>query len=64
MKLDDYLKRHDLTEAEFGAMIGISQPQVNRLRRGIRWPNRETAKAIAAATKGRVTADDFMEPAS
>jgi transcriptional regulator with XRE-family HTH domain len=65
MKLENYLKENSLTDAEFGKMIGKSQSQVSRIRRGVSWPPKEVIEAIAAVTEGNVTANDILgtEPA-
>lgn len=62
MRLTDYLDAHSITDAEFGSRIGLSQPQVSKLRRGKHWPQRETMERIREATGGAVTADDFLPP--
>ncbi len=63
MKLDDYLTTHNLTDNAFANIIGRSQPTVNRLRRDQTKPDWETVRRITEATKGRVTANDFIPPA-
>lgn len=60
MTLSDYIDASGLTDAAFGAEIGLSQGQVSKLRRGKHWPSRETISRIRAATNGAVTADDFL----
>lgn len=62
MKLETYLKKNDLTDAAFGALIGISQSQISRIRRGESFPSRDTLAVIAEFTGGAVTANDFIEP--
>ena len=58
MKLHVYLADEGLTEAEFGRKIGLSQSQVNRIRRGAS-PSWKTVSKIERATEGKVTAYDF-----
>lgn len=62
MTLDEYLSaaktESGLTEAQFGARVGLSQPQVNRLRKGAK-PSWDTLVRIMAETDGEVTAEDF-----
>lgn len=59
MKLSQYLSAHKLTLAEFGKRIGKTPSAVKMLRDGTIWPAQETAEAIARATDGQVTANDF-----
>lgn len=63
MKLDDYLTAHNLTDDAFANIIGRSQPTVNRLRRDQTKPDWETVRRITEATKGKVSANDFIPPA-
>lgn len=63
MKLDDYLTKHNLTDDAFASLIGRSQPTVNRLRRDATKPDWETVRRITEATKGKVSANDFIPPA-
>jgi predicted transcriptional regulator len=60
MTLKEYLADQGLTESAFAEMLGISQAAVNRYCNGIRTPQRITLRAIAKATAGKVTANDFM----
>ncbi len=59
MKLADYLTLKGLSDADFGELIGKDRSTVSRLRRTNQCPSRETMQAIADATKGAVTANDF-----
>jgi transcriptional regulator with XRE-family HTH domain len=61
MKLGTYITDKGMTDASFGALAGISQSQVSRIRRGISWPTSETVEAIVKATKGKVTAQDLYQ---
>jgi transcriptional regulator with XRE-family HTH domain len=64
MKLADYIDAANLNYRKFAELVGIDTSSVNRLRRGETRPDWETVARIAAATKGAVTANDFMpEPA-
>lgn len=63
MKLQDYLSKHELTDAAFALKVGLSQSQISRLRRGRSLPSWEAISAIATATKGKVTADDWVTAA-
>lgn len=60
MTLHEYLAQEGITETVFGRLAGLSQSQVNRLRHGKSWPQRDVAERIKAATGGRVTPDDFL----
>lgn len=60
MKLDQYLSARKLTDAAFAAIVGMSQSQVNRLRRGLSQPSWETVAVIERATDGKVRASDFL----
>lgn len=62
MKLSAYLEKHNLSDDKFAELIGKSRPTVSRLRRQEKTgqlPSRETIEAIARATNGEVTANDF-----
>ena len=50
-----------LTDAAFGSLVGLSQSQISRIKRGKSRPSWEALAAIEKATKGKVTAADFME---
>jgi len=60
MKLDQYLADRKLTDAAFAALVGMSQSQVNRLRRGLSQPSWDTAALIEHTTGGKVSAADFL----
>lgn len=59
MKLDQYLADNGITEADFAALIGTSQPNVHRLRKG-QIPGKELMSVIFEKTDGAVRADDFF----
>lgn len=68
MTLNDYLttyKHKDgkvgMTDAAFGELCGISQPQVSRLRNGKSRPSFEAIEAIRAASGGSVTPNDWFD---
>lgn len=66
MKLETYINWKKLTDASFGEIAGLSQSQVSRIRRGLSMPSKDALERIKAATKGKVTANDFFhnrEPA-
>lgn len=61
MKLSDYLKRHNVSRDQFAALIGVDRVSVYRWETGKAFPIRHLSK-ITAETKGKVTANDFMQP--
>jgi len=61
MKLKSYLENSHMTDAEFGALIGVSQSQVNRIKHEKTNPSLEVAVAIERLTKGKVKARDFID---
>lgn len=60
MKLSDWLSENQISDGDFGAMIGRSRSAVSRLRREETQPDWETAASIRAATNGAVTPNDFL----
>ena len=60
MKLSDWLSENEISDADFGAMIGRSRSAVSRLRREETQPDWETAASIRSATNGAVTPNDFL----
>jgi transcriptional regulator with XRE-family HTH domain len=62
MKLKIYLDRKGITQKEFAKRAGLSRGTVSLLVRGQVWISRKAALAIAQATKGKVTANDFVRP--
>jgi len=52
-----------MTEEQFGASVGISQAQVNRLRNGKGPPSAGLIARIRDATDGMVTPNDWFPPA-
>jgi len=61
MTLDQYLTKTGETDAAFASRAGLSQTQINRLKRGISSPSFETIKKIAKASKGKVKFADWAE---
>ena len=59
MTLDDYLKDTGQTEAAFAAKAGLSQPRLNRIRRGANTSG-ATIRRICEASDWRVTPDDII----
>lgn len=60
MKLSEFLTDRNLTDDAFAALVGMSQSQVSRLKRGLSRPSWDNLAAIERATDGAVTANDFM----
>ena len=71
MTLDEYLtaenekrtiaERQRITDAEFGAMVGLSQSQISRLRSGRFRPSWAAMEAIQKATGGEVAPNDWAQ---
>jgi 3,4-dihydroxy 2-butanone 4-phosphate synthase/GTP cyclohydrolase II len=60
MKLADFLAREGLSQKDFADRTGLSTGTVSLLVRGQVWISRDTAQKISRASKGDVTADDFV----
>jgi len=60
MKLEQYLGARKMTDAAFAALVGMSQSQISRLRRGLSRPSWNAVAAIEQATNGNVGASDFV----
>src|SRR5580704_17247571 len=64
MKLGDWLKRNQVTRADFARRIGVSPGAVTLIcREHGSWLSRETAERIVAETLGAVTPNDFLSNA-
>ena len=61
MKLSDYLRDRDIDTASFAEAIGVSQAAVSRYANGLRFPRPKVMERIVKATRGKVTANDFMQ---
>jgi len=61
MRLEQYLEKHGLTLAAFGARIGVSAPAVHRYVRGDRIPARAIMQKITKVTANKVGPADFYE---
>jgi DNA-binding transcriptional regulator YdaS (Cro superfamily) len=65
MKLSDFLTNAGMTDVEFAARIGRASSTVNRWRHERTRPEWDAIVQIERATKGAVTANDFIPaPAS
>lgn len=60
MKLQDYLRRHQLSPKAFAERINVSSVTVTRYMTGARRPDWDVMSRIVDATDGAVTADDFL----
>ena len=63
MKLDQYLTEKNIAPVDFARDIGRDVATVSRLRRELTRPDWETVRRITEATKGKVSANDFIPPA-
>lgn len=62
MTIAEYFQKNPkLTTTEFARRIGVSQPFVTYLIRGVKKPSTETAEAIERETQGQVRASDLLE---
>ena len=61
MKLAEYLRAHELSDAAFARLIGVERQAVGRYKSGERFPEREILVSIFKATNGAVTANDFAD---
>ena len=64
MKLKDYLQQIGITDAAFGELVGVSQSQISRIKRGRSKPSLSVAVAIEKATKQKVRANDLLSEAN
>lgn len=60
MKLTAYLEEHDLSDADFGALIGKDRTTVSRIRRGVLMPTPELMRVIMDVTAGAVMPNDHF----
>lgn len=62
MTLNDWLAAHGMSNAEFARFSGIGQRSlIMKYRRGRQTPAPENLVRIREATKGAVTANDFLD---
>jgi transcriptional regulator with XRE-family HTH domain len=61
MKLLDYLSQNNLSQKEFAKRSGLSRGTISLLCRGATWLSREAAVKIGKASRGRVSANDFVD---
>ena len=60
MKLKDYLAKVNMRPTAFAREIGVAPTTVTRWIRGHRHPEMRAVQKIIKATRGRVTANDFL----
>lgn len=60
MKLSTFLSERKISTADFAAKIGLSEVSITRYAASTRIPRRQHMLAIAEATEGLVTANDFF----
>jgi len=62
MKLNDWLatRETEISNSEFAERIGVSRQAVWRYRLGERMPRPDVISRIREATRGAVTANDFV----
>jgi len=60
MKLAEYLTEQKLTDEAFGTLVGMSQSQISRIKRGISRPSWDSLASIERVTDGAVRAADFI----
>ncbi len=63
MNLKTYMQANRISAPAMAALIGCPVKTVRNWFYGVRIPRPEQMAAIAAATNGAVTANDFMPPA-
>ncbi|NKI61795.1 helix-turn-helix transcriptional regulator [Labrenzia sp. PO1] len=61
MKLNDFLGDNQMSHAEFGGRVGVSQAAISRYANGLRWPKPEIISLIETATGGQVTVKDHYD---
>lgn len=61
MKLSDYMREKGLRDRQMGAMVGLSESQISRIRRGLSVPSRHKFPEFIKATGGKVTPNDFAD---
>lgn len=64
MKLEAYLKKAKLSDAEFAAQLGCHRTEIWNYRTGRRMPRADKAAAIEKATRGVVTSKDLAVKAA
>ena len=60
MTLDEYLVAEKITETVFAKKAKLTQAHINRLRKGLSWPQKDTLTRIMIASDGKITPNDFL----
>lgn len=60
MTLDEYLTNENLTAAEFGGRVGMSEASISRIRRGEQNITRDAMQRIIAASYGAISASSLV----
>ena len=60
MTLRDYLKKHNISVAEFATTLGVAYENVFRWCDGSRKPRLKTMLKIVEITRGEVTIESFL----
>jgi|HubBroStandDraft_5_1064220.scaffolds.fasta_scaffold115522_2 hypothetical protein len=63
MRLDVYLERNEIPVEVFALSIGVHRTSIYRFMKGLTFPRPSTIRRIKQATRGHVTAEDFIEVA-
>ena len=61
MKLEDYMRKKNMTDADFAILVGRHPSQICRYRNGATLPSWRTAIRIQEVTTGKVTVQDFFD---
>ncbi len=59
MRLDSWMKDHNLEDGDLALMLGCASETVRRHRLGLRFPDHILLSKYIKVTKGEVTANDF-----
>lgn len=59
MTLFEYMEKNDISDSDFGALIGARRQSVWRYKTG-HWPRQDIMEKIVAASGGHVTPNDWM----
>lgn len=61
MKLENYLTKTGMTQAELAKKLGIGRADINRYVKGIRRPRPDLANRIVEFTEQTVTLEDLYK---
>lgn len=62
MKLPDWLKAEEKTQAWLAGKVDVDEISIYRYCAGLRFPTRKVLERIVRVTKGAVTPNDFLGP--